>query len=424
MPTIKLTDKAVERIPFADTSTPVEYYDKNLTGFGVRAGLKSKTYFVKCRAGGDHQYKRKIGKVGLLSFDEAYKKASDVLKDADQGVSPDDRHEQEIQADLVTLKSALKMYFKTRKKLKPKTKTLYENSLNWYLPDWLEIPMRSITPAMVVAKHAEVGAKTKAQADGVFRVVRALFTFIIDSQEDGKEFITRNPVRRLSTLKAWYNVPRKKTFVKPSLLPVFFDCVNRYPGVVSDYMVTLLFTGIRSQSEIAKLEVSHVDFREQAFSLFDTKSEEWLYVPMCKSMEGVFKRRVDDAKEQGTPYLFYSFQAQTARRGRYVAKADGGYIKDVRGTIKKIFQGTEIADLNPRKPGHMVTPHDLRRTFLTYADELGISNVAQKRLVGHAIPTDVTDGYKELTMERLMTEVTKIETFILENKERKNPVAT
>lgn len=410
MPTIKLTEKAIERIPFADDSTPVEYYDTKLTGFGVRAGLKSKTYFVKGRVKGE-QFKRKIGKVGLLTFDDAYRQAHDVLKDADQGLSPDDREEKEVQADMITIRQVLKKYFTTRKNLKPRTKELYENSLEWYLPDWWDKPMRSITPAMVVAKHAEVGIKSKAQADGVFRVVRALFNFAIDIQEeDEKEIITRNPVRRLSTLKAWYKVPRKQTFVKPTQLHTLFDAVKRSPGLVSDYLLVLLFTGVRSESEIAGLLTTHVDFKEQAITLLDTKTKEYLYVPVSGSAMEVLKRRVEDAKQQECPYLFYSFQPQSARYGKYVPRVKDGkhdHIRDVRGTIKTIFANTELSK---------ITPHDMRRTFLTYADELGISNVVQKRLVGHAIPTDVTDGYKVLTMERLRNEVAKIEAYILENK--------
>lgn len=410
MPTIKITEKSAERIPLSEDD-PIEFYDSKLIGFGIRAGKKSKTYFVKGRANGKEQFKRKIGKVGLISFDDAYQKAYDILKDADQGISPKTRAEQETRADIITLKSVLKKYLKTRKKLKPRTIAWYKETLDRYLSDWLELPMRSITPDMVLSKHAEVGEKSKAEADGTFRIVRALYNFAMVIYDDT---IISNPVRRLSTVDAWYNVPRKKTFVKPSQLPAFFAAIKAKPGLVSDYMEMLLFTGIRSASEIAKLQVPHVDFRERAFSLFDTKSEEWLYVPMCKSSEAILRRRVDDANAQGTPYLFYAFQEQAARNGKYVPKPGGEHINDVRGTIKTIFEGTELADINPRTPGQMITPHDLRRTFLTYADELDISNVAQKRLVGHAIPTDVTDGYKIPTMERLRAAAEQIEAFILE----------
>jgi integrase len=414
MPSIKLTEKSVERIPLSSDS-PVEYYDTKLTGFGVRAGKKTRTYFVKGRAATDEQFKRKIGKVGLISFDDAQKKALEILKDAEQGVSPDKRAEQEIEADIITLRTVLKKYLETRKKLKPRTTNWYNVTLERYLSDWLDLPMRSITPDQVMAKHIKIGEKSKAEADGTFRIVRALFNFAMDIYEE----IIRNPVRRLSSVKAWYKVPRKKTFIKPSQLPAFFNAVQKKPGLVSDYMAALLFTGIRSASEIAKLEIQHVDFKERAFSLYDTKSQEWLYIPMCKSTEAILKRRVDDAKAQGTSYLFYAFQEQAARNGKYKPKVTGGYIKDVRGTIKIIFQDTELADIDPRTAGHMVTPHDLRRTFLTYADELGISNVVQKRLVGHAIPTDVTDGYIVLTMERLMSVVEQIEAFILEKGKQK-----
>lgn len=404
MPVIKLTEKAVERIPFIFDGDPVEYYDSKVSGFGVRAGLKSKTYFVKGRSGGK-QFKRKIGKVGLISFDEALQAATSILKDAEQGMSPDQREAKEEQSDSITLRVVLKKYLATRKNLKSRTTKLYEDSLNWYLPDWLDLPMRDITPSMVVTRHAEVGLlKSPAMSDGTFRVVRALYNFAMDIYE---EEITRNPVKRLSTTQAWYKVPRKQSSVKPSQLPLFFRSIRKYPGLVADYLEVLLFTGIRSTSEIAKLQVDHVDLKERTIDLYDTKTSKFLTVPVCASALEVLRRRIEDAKHHGVKYLFYAFQEQAARNGNYFPKEDAGPVKHVLGTVKTIFSGTELKGL---------TPHDLRRTFLSYADELEISNVAQKRLVGHAIPTDVTDGYKVLTMERLHREVAKVEAYILKHR--------
>lgn len=403
MPVIKLTEKALERIPFIFDGDPVEYYDSKLSGFGVRAGLKSKTYFVKGRSKGK-QFKRSIGKVGLMSLDEAYLAATNILKDAEQGMSPDQRADKEEQADAITLSVVLKKYLDTRKNLKPRTVKLYNDCLNLYLPEWLNRPMREITPSMVVTRHAEVGKLSPAMSDGTFRVVRALYNFAMEVYE---EEITRNPVKRLSTLNAWYKVPRKQTFVKPTQLPLFFQSIRKYPGVVADYLEALLFTGIRSESEIAKLQVDHVDFKGRTISLYDTKTKKFLEIPVSVSALSVLRRRADDAEHHGVKYLFYAFQEQAARNGNYYPKTPEAAVTNVRGTIKTIFSDTELKAL---------TPHDLRRTFLTYADELEISNVAQKRLVGHAIPTDVTDGYKVLTMERLHREVAKVEAYILKHR--------
>jgi len=395
MPRIKLSEKAIERIPLSPNT--IEYYDTKLTGFGVRTGTSSKIYFVKGKTG-DRQFKRKIGRVGLLSFEEARQKAVQILKDAEQGIDPD---VVKTTPDQITLRATLKMYFETRKTLKPSTKDMYKMELDRYLPDWLDLPMQSISSAMVVGKHAEIGIKSKAMADCTFRIVRALYNFAMDMHE---ETITRNPVKRLSSVKAWYKVPRKTSFIKPSMLPVFFDAIRKQPGLVSDYLEALLFTGIRSASEIAKLQINHVDLKEKSITLYDTKTQKELQIPVCASTLVILKRRIADAKHHKTPYLFYSFSSKTSA---------SGHITDVRISIKQITGGTEL---------DYITPHDLRRSFITYADELDISKVVQKRLVGHAIPTDVTDGYIILTMDRLRSAVNKIEEFILQYSQA--PAAT
>ena len=45
--------------------------------------------------------------------------------------------------------------------------------------------------------------------------------------------------------------------------------------------------------------------------------------------------------------------------------------------------------------------HDLRRTFLTIAETLGVGSYMLKRLANHALTSDVTEGYMVLTSEAL-----------------------
>jgi integrase len=78
----------------------------------------------------------------------------------------------------------------------------------------------------------------------------------------------------------------------------------------------------------------------------------------------------------------------------------------------------EIADLRAalkqvsKFGGKVVTPHDLRRTFVTVAESLDISTLAVKRLVNHAI-SDVTAGYAQLSSERLGRAAREIEGVII-----------
>lgn len=397
MPSIKLTEKSVERLPFSDVA--VYYYDTRLIGFGVRVGKRTKTYFVQGRAAGKN-FRPPLGKVGAIEFSEAYEKADKILKDAARGIypvlkaeAPEPPAPEPPPAKVLSLRTMLSEYLAARKKLKDRTRSDYLEVLERYLPDWMDLPMSSITPTMAQKKHEELGTVSPAGADYAFRVVRALYNYAMAVYD---EEITRNPALRLSVVRAWYQVPRRKTFVKAVQLPTFFTCLRNNPGMLADYLELLLFTGIRSASEIATLEVSQVDLRERSIHLPDTKHDD-LHVPVSASALAVLKRRVKEATATGKKFVFFA----NTKKGYLNSRSD-----KVRSKIKAIFQDTDLEKF---------TPHDLRRSFLTYADELQIGNAVQKRLVGHAVSDDVTDGYKVLTLERLRKVVTRIERYILKH---------
>ena len=48
-----------------------------------------------------------------------------------------------------------------------------------------------------------------------------------------------------------------------------------------------------------------------------------------------------------------------------------------------------------------MTPHDLRRTYVTVAENTDISALALKALVNHSLGDDVTAGYVQMTVDRL-----------------------
>lgn len=54
-----------------------------------------------------------------------------------------------------------------------------------------------------------------------------------------------------------------------------------------------------------------------------------------------------------------------------------------------------------RATGISVSAHDMRRTFVTVAEGADISPLALKALVNHALGNDVTEGYVQMTAERL-----------------------
>jgi len=122
----------------------------------------------------------------------------------------------------ITLATVLAKYITTKRKLKESTIEGYKDLIRLHAPEWQDIPMRSIDSSMILAKHSEVGAKSKARADGLMKIIRALYNFAIEIFDDA---ITRNPVTRMKAVDAWYKVGRRKSYIPADELNKFIPAV-------------------------------------------------------------------------------------------------------------------------------------------------------------------------------------------------------
>ena len=75
----------------------------------------------------------------------------------------------------------------------------------------------------------------------------------------------------------------------------------------------------------------------------------------------------------------------------FPANSKSGHISEPKYPLSLVAEDTGIA----------VSAHDLRRDFITAAENADISFLAFKALVDHALGSDVTAGYVQMTTERL-----------------------
>jgi len=228
------------------------------------------------------------------------------------------------------------------------------------------------------------------------RFLRALFNFAIAQYEDGSghSVLRENPVMRLTQTRAWYRVDRRQTAIKPHQLSPWYealmslkqDQISSQSAMVADYLLFLLFTGLRRQ-EAATLKWSNIDLDDRSFTLTDTKNREPLTLPL-------------------TDFVFDLLQSRKAATdSEYVFAGNGkaGYLIEPRRQVQKV---TELS-------GVSFTLHDLRRTFITVAESIDISAYALKRLVNHKMTNDVTAGYIVSDVERLRKPMEQISIQLL-----------
>jgi len=94
------------------------------------------------------------------------------------------------------------------------------------------------------------------------------------------------------------------------------------------------------------------------------------------------------------PMSSYVRELLVARRaigddGGFVFGADSrsGHIEEPKFALSIVAEATGIA----------VSPHDLRRSYVTVCESVDVSPLALKALVNHALGNDVTSGYVQMT---------------------------
>jgi integrase len=384
MARIKLTKSVVAKLEAPHPSGKQHlHWDTELIGFGLLAsGVSSaKTFIVQRDLPNGKTRRVTIGRANVLTLEIARERAKATLATFYNGEDPKAKRPANI-----TLRTTLAAYLAARKTLRPESIRSYRGGIERCLADWLDLPLRGITPQMVEDRHVslqqEVAAGGRhsgnATANSTMQSLRVLWNFARDRDAG----LPPNPVARLK--RGWFPVPRRERYVKDEDMTRFYTAVNDLPNaVMRDYLLLLLFTGLR-RSEAASLTWTDIDFAKRTLtvSAARTKAGRKLELPLTDLVHDMLaaRRKLGDAK-----WVFPSH-------------GKSGHIEEPKFPLQQIAKATGVA----------VSAHDLRRTFITAAESCDISVMALKALVNHSLGSDVTGGYVQMTAERLREPAQKV----------------
>ncbi|RKT47488.1 site-specific recombinase XerD [Thiocapsa rosea] len=300
-----------------------------------------------------------------------------------------------IKAESVTLKEAFAEYLASRD-LKPGTVHDYKRHMVESFPDWQDRRLTEITRDMVERKHAKLGERSEARANGAMRVLRAILNFAAGKYENanGQPIILDIPTKRLSATRRWYRVERRQTLIRPAQLPAWWSAVDALESeTIRDYLRVLILTGLR-RGECARLEWKDIDLEGRTLTAPDTKNRSPHTLPLSTYLVELFRRR--SKSSEGSRFVF----PVGPRRAN---KDEDGHLNDARHSMAAVAEASGVS----------FTPHDLRRTFITIAESLDIPAYALKRLLNHKSGADVTGGYLVIDTERLRDPMQRITDYIL-----------
>lgn len=331
-----------------------------------------------------------LGRFPGLTIAQARSKAlAELSLIANQGTTSNQIRAEQKKQSGITLQRVFQDYVRSRKNLKPATIRDYERAVRVGFPDWLEKPLDHITRKMVEQRHQQRSAQSAARANIEMRVLRALFNYAMGEYRDkhDKLLFTENPVMQLSHNKAWNKVERKKTLIKPGDLPAWFSAVDTLPawygGQLAErvrvYLLLCLFNGYR-RTECATLLWEDVDLDAKTLTLHDTKNSQSHTLPLTDY----------------TRQLLVDWRTRSGTDSGLVFRATDEYSQLSNDSVDG------VVDAIREKAGFHWEMHDLRRTFTTTAEGLGIIGYTLKRLINHKTgAADVTGGYIVTDIESL-----------------------
>jgi integrase len=380
---MRLTQRTVEAMQV--TNQDVVYWD-DIGRFGLRvrpSGVKS--YVVHYRNAQDRQRKLTIGQHGVWSLEQARERAKELLRKVDMGEDPAEAREEARSA--ITIEALCREYAdkmdrgrilgRSGKGKKPHTVYTDKGRIERHIIPLLGGKLaRDITKADVVRfrdavadGHTKADVKTKLRGRAIVEggsgtarrtmgLLGGIFTYAIEYG-----YITNNPVRGIrrpadNKRKSRLDADQYRSFQQK--LQAAEKAGAHWQAIKVAQLLAL--TGLR-KGEAVKLKLSEVDYKARCLRLGDTKTGESVR-PLGEAAIRLLK---------GIEPL-----------ARY------GYVFPVKRGSDKPYAGLE--KVWRRALGNDLTPHTLRHSFASVANDLGLTKPTIGALLGHS-SQGVTEGY-------------------------------
>jgi integrase len=267
-----------------------------------------------------------------------------------------------------------------------------------YFESWKEVPVNEIARRAVLDQYQALCTRHGVgMANKAMRVLSATLNYSKAVYPELESWA--NPVRVLSETRSRIPLRPRTSHIKPKDLPNWLSALDAYRDDTTArqgserqndiwlFLNLILMTGLRS-NEARSLMWCNIDLDHGV-----------LTVP-----ESIAKNRIE-ARLPLNSWLI----AQLSNRGRslqgrvFPSSCNNGYLDNVRRALKRI----------EKLSGIPVMPHDLRRSFATYLDLLGVPFGAIKQLLNHVSASDVTSRYvQQRSAEELRSYSEKVCEFV------------
>ena len=370
---VKLTiaKRAIDSLEPGDK--PWIAWDDRLTGFGVLvhpSGVKSFIVNYRLGSGGRTAPNKRlvIGRCDRMAPEVARREAHRLLGMVAMGEDP--AADRARSRRMPTLGQAFEQYLKANPKRKASTNQHYRDRLERPLADWLARPLDAISRGDVEDRFNRVTEQHGwATANQCISLLRSVYRRpCVDIAG------LANPVDLwLAGGGRFHPKPRRKIPPPAEVLPCWrkgIEAVVRNPAL-RDVFWFGMYTGMRL-GEVLPLRWERVNREALVFRVDETKTGAPLELPITRQLAAILDRRWAESGSLPDGWVFASPSSRT------------GYF------VKLTYFHRRISEAGGAKFWY----HGMRNCFITVAErDLMLPHALTKRLVNHAPPNDVTEGY-------------------------------
>jgi integrase len=322
-------------------------FDDLLKGFGLRLQGKHRTWIIQYRIG-FKQRRLTLGKVSVLSANDARKMAKDRLADVTKGHDPQLAKIEQRAATKVTLRSVVDLYL-TAKQTSLRPGSLYEmrRYLIDYWTDLHKLPIDRIEQKLVAAQLREMKARGQVTAARARTALSCLFTW---AMREG--LCANNPVTNTNDPAEGIE-PRKRVLTDDELVRVWNACLDDDYGRI---IRLLILTGQRRQ-EVGSMGWSELNRNSGTWMIPGARSKN--HQDHELTLSGAAWHIIDQVQpREGNNYLF-------GRKNGLAGWSDSKEVLDKRCGVKDWVL------------------HDIRRTVATGMADIGIQPHIIEAILNH-----------------------------------------